>query len=308
MMRKSKLFVVVTVIIFLFLIILIPELVLRVIWDGKEQTPNRKPRSPYYPNANEEIGFTLKLDYNYQYLKMKANSEGFLIDRSITHLKSDEVYRVVCLGDSVMQGYNTYFRHTIPSLLADGLNHISLKGYKRAEVLNFGICGYNMTPYLAVLKEYGLKYHPDMVVTGITIVNDFDGYFMTYLDKGFLRAIPVDTVHGYNYNLTVPSKIFWNSYLFRFLYMKFADPWENRHRGPVNHGGEYKYIRKRLAASCDSDDPVWERTAGILDEMKKLSKKHDLKLIFLIIPTREQVVYDDLPRTPQRFFKKLLEE
>lgn len=308
MKRNKILFIAVTFFIFMFLVVLIPELILRVIWDGKERTPNYTPESPYYPNANEEIGFTLKPDYNYKHLKMKTNSEGFRINREITHLKSDEVYRVVCLGDSVMQGYNTYFRHTIPSLLSDGLNHVSLKGYKRAEVLNFGISGYNMTQYLAVLKEYGLKYQPDMVVAGITIFNDFDGYFMTYLDKGFLGAMAVDNIHGYNYRLTAPSKAFWRSYLFRFLYMKFTDTWENRHRGPVDHGGKHKYIRKRLAASCDSDDPIWERTAGMLDEMKELSQKHDFKLIFLIIPTREQVVYDDLPRAPQNILKKLLEE
>lgn len=95
-----------------------------------------------------------------------VNDDGF-IDRDYAIPKPAGVWRVVGLGDSVTM----YFAHERQSYL-DTLERAlpALRGAP-AEVLNFGVGGYDTTQEVRQLETVGLKYAPDFVTVGY-VLND----------------------------------------------------------------------------------------------------------------------------------------
>jgi lysophospholipase L1-like esterase len=294
--------------------VIIAEISLRLFWDGKP-----KPKTPglinyYYPEPTPEIGFVLKPDFCLHIKEnvIRTNKFGFRIPRNVEFKKEKGLFRVVLLGDSIIFGYNTYEDVTISSLINNELKRYKIPGTKEIQTLNFGVPGYNMTQYLAVLKKYGLKYKPDVVVVGLAIINDFDGFFMSYLTNGLLNPIPAFDSKGYNYELRAPSRFLWNSYLFRQLYYKFAPSWEKLRKGPKNPHGIDRRYRMRLPASCNNNDELWTNIKEIMDEFKTISQKNNIKIVFLLFPTTEQIYYQNtkvhIPMTPQQIIARLLDE
>ncbi len=304
--NRRKWFVIITLVLFLFMGLLLVETGLHIFWNGEVQADATPARHPYTRAADPEVSYTLKPNYYYKNIRLQTNADGFRIPEQYKPEKPEGVYRVAFLGDSVIQGYNTFYHYTIPRVLEKSLREISPNELPDVQVLNFGVPGYNMSHYLAVLKKYALKYSPDYVIVGVSIYNDFNGYRMEYLDRGYLHPQPVDEVQGYNYELKPPSRFLWMSYIYRLFYYKCTPSWIEKMRGPAEHGGKFRYIRKRLPASCRGEDPIWERIHGILDEFAALAEKHEFKMLFVLFPSREQVVYSDLPRAPQEILKKLL--
>lgn len=97
----------------------------------------------------------------------QRNSLGYR-DYEHTVLKVPGVYRIAVLGDSVAKGFGTE-RHegTFPSVLERKLT----EGGARAEVLNFGVEGYNTQQEVETLRDRALAYSPDLVVLAY-VLND----------------------------------------------------------------------------------------------------------------------------------------
>lgn len=305
---RRNLFVVITIVLVLFLLIFLTELTLRIVWSGKEKAPVHESRNPFQPVSNKIISYTLKPNYRYKLLKYSTNNDGFRINKSITREKPANEYRVAMIGDSIVYGYNTRTFDTIGHFLEGNLNIHKYNSDIQFRVLNFGIPGYCMPQYLEVMKEYAFGYNPDLIVICTTVYNDYDGYRLNYLDKGYLSAEPVHSVHGYNYRLKVPPSFIRNFYLYRFIRLRTGNSWIENRKGIERMPDEKPLIRKRLPASCDSDDSVWDETADVLDEIVKLSKEKGCDLLFLIYPSREQIVYPDIPRAPQTILSAMLLE
>ena len=257
----------------------------------------------FHSEPAPDIAFVLKPNYFFLNVMALTNKYGFRIPREVEFEKEKGLFRVVLLGDSIIFGYSTHEDFTVFSLINKELKKYKIPGIKEIQTLNFGVPGYNMTQYLAVLKKYGLKYKPDVIVVGLTIINDFEGFFMSYLTNDLLNPIPVFDSKGYIYELKAPSKFLWNSYLFRQFYYKFATSWEKRTKRPKNPPGEDKRFRRRLPASCNKNDEIWKNVEKIMDEFKAISQKNNIEIVFLLFPTTEQVCYHNtkvhIPRTTQ---------
>ena len=103
-----------------------------------------------------------------------TNSAGF---HDVEHAlkKPNNVYRIVVLGDSFVEGLQVpiedCFTQVLEQYLVDGI------GSKRVEVINMGISGTGPAQYYHLLKMKGLTYKPDLVLMAVLPDNDFrDSY------------------------------------------------------------------------------------------------------------------------------------
>ena len=137
----------------------------------------------------------------------KANSLGFR-DRDHPLVKPKGVYRVLVLGDSIVQGlYVPSSRDILTAVLERAL----LEQGDSVEVLNFGVSGYNTRQEVEMLREKGLPFNPDLVVL-VFCVND------TCLDCGNILSFLGRAERQRNTTLRRPAGLLRHSALVRLVY------------------------------------------------------------------------------------------
>lgn len=106
-----------------------------------------------------------------------TNSKGFRNAKEFQYTPPSNVYRILLLGDSYVDGMRTAQEQTIGAVLQEILN-AHLQHTRQVEVL---ISGQN-NPANAwyAYQEHGHKYHPELVILGLTIGNDFTGHNYGY--------------------------------------------------------------------------------------------------------------------------------
>lgn len=79
--------------------------------------------------------------------------------------KSQEVYRIITLGDSFTYGENVFTKDNWTELLEDKLSKLkSCNNIKKFEVINLGVYGYDAAYVVERFKIRGIKYNPDLVI------------------------------------------------------------------------------------------------------------------------------------------------
>ncbi len=308
--NRNRLFALITFLILFFFGFLISEIVIRLKWDGIPKTDYNDHGSPYYrKDENPGLSYTLRPNLRIKTLKYRLNNQGFRIPHNISREKPADVYRVALIGDSIIHGVSTLERLTISSILEDGLNTLKLPDGKRAEVLNFGVPGYNIDQYSILLDEYVADYKPDLIVVGITFHNDINGYYTRYYNDQMLTLEPCWEVNGVSYSLKPPSGILWNSYLYRYFYYrtKYRELYDTRNGKNLPKHKDFA-IPEMLAASCDPEDDIWPHLSGIIDKIKNKAVEANADLLFLYFPSMEQVIFENIPQTPQKIMTNLLSE
>ena len=91
---------------------------------------------------------------------LKTNSVGFR-SHEWRQEKSDDTFRIALIGDSHAFGFGVPSKRIMPTVLTELLEE---RYDGPAEVLNFGVNGYNTWQHLAVLQHLALDYDPDMVL------------------------------------------------------------------------------------------------------------------------------------------------
>jgi hypothetical protein len=81
--------------------------------------------------------------------------------------KSPQVFRIMALGDSLTYGQGVAEEEAYPQVLSRMLNQTV-----RVEVLNFGVCGYQISDIRRLLEKYLDRVQPDLVMYGMCL-NDF---------------------------------------------------------------------------------------------------------------------------------------
>ncbi|MBD3234473.1 MAG: hypothetical protein GF315_12175 [candidate division Zixibacteria bacterium] len=120
------------------------------------------------PADNPELGYVMIS--NYEDSCYETNSAGFR-DQEHSLEKPEGVKRIVMLGNSIGFGlWVCEFDSIFANLLEDELNR--REDGIVYELINLCIPGYNSKMQLAMLKEVGVKYDPDLVITAFCI-NDF---------------------------------------------------------------------------------------------------------------------------------------
>ena len=112
---------------------------------------------PNLAYSGEDLGA-----YDY---RERSNSLGF---RDVEHplARPPSTYRVLVLGDSIAAGLKIDRREqAFPALLEGRLRAAGVP----AEVLNFGVSGYDTRQEVAMLRARGLAFHPDLVVVAFCL-------------------------------------------------------------------------------------------------------------------------------------------
>jgi len=91
--------------------------------------------------------------------QIEVNSAGFR-DREHSIEKPASTRRVALLGDSFLEGIQVPFDRSITSQLDSRLQRSNI----RTEVINFGVSGFGTAREYLALREYGLRYKPDLVL------------------------------------------------------------------------------------------------------------------------------------------------
>jgi hypothetical protein len=99
-----------------------------------------------------------------------TNSAGF---HDVEHVpeKAQDLYRVVVLGDSYIEGLQLPIEESFTQQMERWLGS-RVKG-KRVEVVNLGVSGSGPAQYYRILEKKGLIYKPDLVVMAVFPDNDF---------------------------------------------------------------------------------------------------------------------------------------
>ena len=121
---------------------------------------------------NDRIGYELKpfaivesRDRDGSPAMERLNRDGFRGPEYVIP-KPANTFRILAVGDSVVQGLNVAFEQTWEQVLERELNRRvgQSSSISRYEVINAGIGGYVSWQALVRLQDRGLKYNPDLVV------------------------------------------------------------------------------------------------------------------------------------------------
>lgn len=125
-------------------------------------------QSNYIQRAeNDSILWELKpnLDTLFKFKQFSTNEFG-MRDRSYSKQKPPNTKRIVVIGDSYAMGSGVADHESYATLIED----MFAKQYSEIniEVLNFGVGGYGLRNYDAVLRSKAMLFDPDLVIIGFS--------------------------------------------------------------------------------------------------------------------------------------------
>ena len=202
------------------------------------------------------------------------NSEGWK-GRDFSLKKDKDLVRIIMLGDSITSGAYVEWYQAFPEALETMLNaksQLSLSP-KRYEVMNFGVCGYNIVSEVEVLRVYGLKYKPDIVVLNY-FFNDNELYsfdYWTFLQKKD-RSL-AEKNWAYQYYLCPHRSFRWKRLFFHS--QLFVSTW-----ALVNQIRESWLDFKNVEHETYKNNIVLDE----LTELKKMGTDHNFKILICMHP------------------------
>ena len=237
---------------------------------------------------------------------VKFNSRG-LRGPEVAIPKPADTFRVLVLGDSVVEGAQVAYEETMAARLAPALGEQA--GGRLVESVNAGVAGFGTGQQLLFLEREGLAYQPDLVVLVFTIANDVADnsievakraklaverrpYFVLGAD-GSLAALPFEppppeTLGG------VRAFLRDRSVLFTTLELWSEGKEVARAQGaavPRRETEREVYLRE-----LGDDWPQgWEITEALLARVDAVAREAGAPLLLVLSPTQWQT-YDDMWR------------
>lgn len=158
------------------------------------------------PSEQLEVIFELKPNLNtyFKLARFRTNSHG-LRDREYKLQKPENTYRIAVIGDSFTMPAGVEIEDSYHSLVEENLNRNS--GDTTYQLINFGVGGYNLRQYMAVIKHKAQKYSPDLIIVGFCPWNDHNipsheiferrykvkpathPFFQSFVIEGFIAGI-----------------------------------------------------------------------------------------------------------------------
>lgn len=167
------------------------------------------------PNLN----MLLQAEKRFHYVRIITNSKGFRNTVEFPYMPPGKTFRVLFLGDSFVDGMRTDQKETIGYILEQLLNkgvwQTKNNACERFEVM---ISGHN-NPAAAwyYYQTHGIKYHPHLVILGVTLGNDiisnnFKSGFMPFTGENGMVSLKFDpqSMHIENqlYSLFLPQEAY----------------------------------------------------------------------------------------------------
>lgn len=232
------------------------------------------------------------------------NPQGFK-DTPFIQSKGKDVIRIAMLGDSITQGIQVPLGKTFSDFLEISLNEESAqKGDKsQYEVMNFGVCGYNLAAEIELLKTKVVLYSPDIVIFNY-YYNDSDpipGYHMFIIDKNsqLSQKDRLQIIKKYYHSNNPVDRFIKKNFLNHSrLYFFIFDNLGKAQRNIFNPAA---FFNKNYGDKMAPDEI--NMMHGFLKDIEVLSRGHGFKVLFCI---HGFLVSDEHPNNT--LFVKLLQE
>lgn len=155
--------------------------------------------------------------------EVKVDSMG-LRENELPARCEPNVFRIICVGDSFTFGMGVDAREAWPHVL----NEVAAlpPGYKKIEVINAGVCGYNLVQYCEAIRDKAFNLNPSLILVGL-VENDLAPPF--YVSDGYLCVPRKKTA------LPIPGKrwLQTHSYLYQFAAFRYQQ-WVTARLGRTN--------------------------------------------------------------------------
>ncbi len=243
-----------------------------------------------------------------QDIELSTNALGFRYGDLRKKKSSD--FRILFLGDSIIFADYAPATETIPAHIE---SHLRSRDQSRQniQVINAGGNGGELEGEFAVLVETGLAVEPDVVLIGLYL-NDANSSY-------FVKAAQYPTWIRWSQLLT--------HVLNRFQYL--AVIMENRERiqkqddamdefvskNPVLDGASWEdswegFNNEIISAFGDWGyawtDEAWTKIGSTAKLLEQVADEHDIELIFVMFPVRQQVQSEILRDEPQKKFQAMM--
>lgn len=212
----------------------------------------------------------------------RINAHGFK-DSPFTQTKPVNTTRIIMLGDSITQGIDVEYGKTFSDLLEKSLNDEQKmnQSEQQFEVMNFGVCGYNMEAELETLEKKALVFDPDIVILNY-YNNDADpipGYCMFFLapDESLStidRQMIIERYYKHKACPAVIRNLLFSSHLYRLGLQFTSLVYKDRLT--------YASIFKRLGKVMNDNEMF--AVTSMLKKLKTLSSQHGFHCIIAIHP------------------------
>jgi lysophospholipase L1-like esterase len=220
------------------------------------------------------------------YGRIVTKNSNELRDREFAIPKPPDTYRVLVLGDSFTWGVGLDIEETIPKQLEAALRTTTAS---TIEVINAAVPGMNTVNELAMLKEHGLKYEPDMILL-VYLLNDID-FKPELAPQAYAgaEAVPVVQIDA-GRDATKWSKwkgirgtilrIEQNSALARFMVPRVG---QVLHSMGMLNSVEFSWIAK-VFQGFDDANPGWLESKRALKEIADISRERQIPFVVAIYP------------------------
>ncbi len=226
---------------------------------------------------------------------MGSNRFGFNA-RDFPLEKRPHTYRILIIGDS----FNWIGGHDWNYTVFINNKFRQYFGDDRIEVINAGYLGTHTGEQLAMLKRYGLRYHPDLVFLGFFAGNDFfdadPNRKRIIIDDDFVDIDPRHELIWFGRPIVFSSRL---AHFFKREYKSLKELVKNRGRAkPKGAPSEYEIIGidYELMKFCNLKQQqagVWEANKDYIFrsiiEMQALLKTKKISFMVGIYPDRFQV-------------------
>ncbi len=225
--------------------------------------------------------------------------------RDVEHdeVKPDSTFRIAILGDSFMEANQVLLEQALVRRLESDVERID-SGQRDIETINFGVSGYGTIQYLIVLRQFVLKYDPDLVILSFCLNDIYDN-----LHFGFARLegekLVIDPPRRQNWKgkLSSSAKSFLaqRSHLWTLLSPRLTQILKKR-------GGDVQMITKPVEGDTllpldrldlyyqnflvDQTERLaegWNLASAILMEIQRECGERGVPLIVFLVPNEEQI-------------------
>ena len=212
-------------------------------------------------------------------IEIKTNSMGFR-SAEVNTKKYDGEIRVLGLGDSTTFGYGVQSQESYLARIEALASSCPTGIYSgRLQTINTGHSAFNLTNYFDILDAYGDQLNPDIITVGI-MGNDYATDSIKYVIKDGVGITPGSFWDRYN----VPT------FVIRLL---------RKSAFYITTGNTIKQASQKWLLSSATTDQAetqkqGESTVAALEKFAEYSREHDIPIVMIYLPTRDEVT----SRTP----------